>query len=501
MSVAATMDAMRPRTILHADGITKWFDQTCANDGVDLELAAGEVHALLGQNGAGKSTFVGIVTGRYTPDAGRVLVDGVELPPGHPRAAAQLGIATVFQELMLVPSMTGLENIALALEQAANRETRSRVVDVQKEYELPAQLDVPVRDLEVPERQRLELVRALCQEPKVLLLDEPTSLLPPTGVGAFLQGVKRLANRGLAVLLITHRLDEARSVSDRISVMRHGRLIAGYTREKYPSNSELALEMLGSEITEQGGTAEGSETTVLEVRDLSVRNVAKHVVVDSVSFELHEGEVLGLAGVDGNGQLELLEAIAGLRPVSAGAILYRGEDITRMPSERRFRRGIQIVSGDRRHHEIVPTFAVSDHFVYVFGNRIEPELDRILQSYGVRPPHAAMRADRLSGGNQQKMILARACEGGSSVMLASYPMQGLDVQASLNVRELLVARARQGGSLIVASSDVDELLSISNRILVMNRGRVMGIQDRAQRDRSQLAEWLAGAQVRPVGDA
>lgn len=476
--------------VLRAEKITKWFGATCANDEVDFELRAGEVHALLGQNGAGKSTLVAIMTGRYAQDSGRVVAGGEELRPGDPRTAVAHGISTVFQELVLVPSMTGLENIAVALGLAATRETREQVRRVQEEFELEAELEVPIRDLEMPERQRIELLRALSQKPRVLLLDEPTSLLPPTRVVPFLQGVRRLAEGGLAVLLITHRLQEARSIADRVTILRQGRVVASHTQDDFPSNSELAFEMLGAAVVEHFELGDVGET-VLDVRDLTVRDTSKHVVVDSVSFEVREGEILGLAGVDGNGQLELLESIAGIVPPAHGHIHLGGEDITRTRPERRFHAGIVIVSGDRRRHEIVPELTIYQHFEYVHGSA-PPELQGILESYGVRPPAPLLRAESLSGGNQQKTIMARACEAAPKVLLASYPMQGLDVQASVNIRELLIERARAGTAVIVSSSDLDEVLSISHRVMVMNHGRIMGIMDRGALDRHRLAEWLTG---------
>jgi simple sugar transport system ATP-binding protein len=477
-------------SVLRAERITKWFGSTHANDAVDLDLIAGEVHGLLGQNGAGKSTLIGIMTGRYAPDSGRIVAGGDELPSGDPRSAVAHGIATVFQDLVLVPSMTGLENIAVGLGVAATRETRERVLQVQEEYDLPAKLDVVVHDLEVPERQRIELLRALCQAPRALLLDEPTSLLPPTRVAPFLAGVKRLTEHGLAVLLITHRLQEARSICDRITILRQGRVVAAHTQDDFPSNDELAIEMLGTAVVEHFEVGEVGPPQ-LDVRELTVRDALKHVVVESVSFDVRQGEIVGLAGVDGNGQVELLEAIAGLRPPYEGCVLLHGEDITSMRHERRFHSGIVIVSGDRRRHEIVPELSVAEHFEYVRGS-IRPDLQRLLEDYNVRPPTPSLRGDSLSGGNQQKMIMARACDSAPKVLLASYPTQGLDVQASVNIRELLLDRARKGSAIIVSSSDLDEVLSISHRVIVMNHGRIMGVMAREEVDRRKLAAWLAG---------
>jgi ABC-type uncharacterized transport system ATPase subunit len=478
-------------TTLVAEGISKRYGATRANDAVDLQLTGGRVHALLGQNGAGKSTFVGILTGRVRPDSGRVLVDGREMSLGDPDAAAQCGLATVFQELMLVPQMTGLENIALALGTSAKRSTRAMVKATQAEFGLEAELDVPVADLELPQRQRIELVRALARRPRVLLLDEPTSLLDPTAVPEFLAKVKDLARAGLAVLLITHRLDEARSIADAVTVLRQGRKVAAYDGASLPGNSDLAVAVVGERLVDDIEMFEPSGSPVLELERLCAVDDHRHPAVNDVTLSLRPGEILGIAGVDGNGQLELLQAIAGVRPARSGRIAFKGEDVTGLAYGARFQRGVQFISGDRQRHGIVPTFTVSQHFEYAVGRESVAALPQTLRDYDVRPPEPSARGDELSGGNQQKMLVAAVFQRDSRVILLSYPTHGLDVQASLAVRRLIVDRARaRGVTMVVASSDLEELLSISHRVAVMSRGRVVGIQSRDAFDRRRLAEWF-----------
>jgi len=484
---------------LAARGITKAYGQTIANDGIDIDLAAGEVHALLGENGAGKSTLVGVLTGRVMPDAGTVAVDGVEVPAGEPAASSSAGMATVFQELMLVPSMTGLENIALALRLPANRATRRRAQEVRDEFLLPANLDVPVRLLGLPERQRIELIRALCQGPSILLLDEPTSLLTPTAIPGFLAKVQELARTGIAVLLITHRLNEALAIADKLTVLRQGRRIVTHTPDDMPSSRDLAIEMLGVRLADHIEVAEPSEEVMLRVRDLVVFDDQAHRRVDGVSFDLHRGEIFGVAGVDGNGQLELLEALVGLRPVLEGQITYRGLDVTGRDYCALRAGGAQFVSGDRQRYGIVPTFTVSQHFEYALGRGVLGRLPEILARYDVRPPQATLRGDRLSGGNQQKLGLACACERDVDVLSLAYPTHGLDLQASLAVRRLLARRAAdEGVAIVFAGSELTELLSISHRVAVMNRGRFVGIQQRDAFDATELAEWFTHTQPVPL---
>lgn len=476
---------------LIARRITKSFGLTQANEAVDLELHGGEVHALLGQNGAGKSTLVGVLEGRFVPEKGQVILDGEEMPLGDPYAAAARGIATVFQELMLVPSMTGLENIALALRVSANRTTRRRVEAAQHEFDLPAKLDVPVRDLELPERQRIEIVRALCQEPSVLLLDEPTSLISPMATPAFLAKVRALAESGIAVLLITHRLDEARSIADKTTILRQGRVVASYERAQLPSNSDLAMAMLGTRLVDELRTFEPGERTVLTISDLCASDDHRHARVNEVSLALREGEIVGIAGVDGNGQLELLETIAGLRRPTSGRVEYEGQEIAGKHYEELHKQGIQFVSGDRQRHGIVPTFSIGQHFEYVLGSDVLGGLRHVLTRYEVRPAEPSFRGDQLSGGNQQKMTVACACERNPTLLLLSYPTHGLDVQASLTIRRILLDRARDHRvGVLIAESNLDELLSICHRVIVMNRGRIAGVQSRDAFDRQQLAEWF-----------
>jgi general nucleoside transport system ATP-binding protein len=478
-------------TRLAARAITKAYGRTLANDGIAIDLAAGEVHTLLGQNGAGKSTLVGVLTGRVVPDGGTVTVDDFEVPPGDPAASSSVGIATVFQELMLVPSMTGLENIALALGLPANRATRRRAEEVRDRFELPANLEVPVGLLGLPERQRVELIRALCQRPSILLLDEPTSLLTPTAIPGFLSKVQELARAGIAVLLITHRLNEALAIADKLTVLRQGRKIVTHTRDDMPSSADLAIEMLGVPVADHVEIAEPSEEIVLRVLDLVVLDEHRHRRVDGVSFDLRRGEVLGVAGVDGNGQLELLEAIVGLRPALEGQITDRGIDVTGHDYCARRAEGAQFVSGDRQRYGIVPTFTVAQHFEYALGRGVLGRLPQILATYDLRPPEVALRGDRLSGGNQQKLVLACACERDVDLLALAYPTHGLDLQASLAVRQLLARRAADDGVAIVfAGSEITELLSISHRVAVMNRGRIVGIQHRDAFDAAQLAEWF-----------
>ncbi|MEX2210608.1 MAG: ATP-binding cassette domain-containing protein [Gaiellaceae bacterium] len=475
--------------VLTAEAITKRFGHVEANNDVSFSLRSAEVHALLGQNGAGKSTLVGILSGSVVPDGGRVCVDGEAIALGSPQASNDAGIATVYQDLVLVPTMTGLENIALALRRAPNAATRDEIAASAAEFELPVNINTPVGALGLPERQRIELLRALCQRPAFLLLDEPTSLLPPLMVETFLGKVRELADRQLAVLLITHRLDEARLIADRVTILRDGQVVAEFDRDALPPNEDVARLIVGQDVAASAAEHHAREHTVLAVADLVVSTDGR-AVVNGVSLGVKAGEIVGIAGVDGNGQRELMEAIAGLRAIESGTVAVEGNQIQGQSYADCWSAGVQFVSEDRRREGIVPTYSIAEHFSITPG-RFEPAKVRaILERYDVRPPDPKFRADQLSGGNQQKMLMARACEAGARVLLVAYPTQGLDVQATVRIRDILIEQAASGIGIVVTSSDLDELLAISQRVVVMSRGQLVGAQHHGAFDKRELAEWI-----------
>lgn len=471
---------------LEIRGVSKTFGAVRANRDVDLTVVPGSVHALLGENGAGKSTLVHLVNGRYAPDGGEVRFDGdLVADPSTLRPTPR--IATVHQDLALVPVMTGLENIALALRRPTDRALRRTAAAVQDRLGTDVDLDRPVDRLELPQRQRIELVKALCSAPGLLVLDEPTTFLPPRETGPFLDLVRGLADDGLAVLLITHRLDEAQAVADAVTVLRHGAVVARHTGTPLPPNAELARQIVGSDVPQPTRPEPAFGDVVLTLDGVSHRHAGR-TVVDRVDLTLRAGEILGLAGVDGNGQLELLELTAGLRSCSSGTITLRGERIEHRPLRRRAQDGLQFVSGDRRRDGVVPTLTVAEHVELVLGKEATRGLDAVLHEADVRPPDPLARVDGLSGGNQQKLLMARALRRGPAVLLVSYPTQGLDVRAAAQLRRQLLAQADAGLAILIASADLDELLGMCDTVAVMNGGRVRGTQA-APFDRDELSSW------------
>jgi ABC-type uncharacterized transport system ATPase subunit len=482
-------------TALVASEITKVYGGLLANDAISLTLERGHVHALLGENGAGKSTLIGVLTGRVRPDQGSVLVEGRAVALGQPDAASAAGVTAVFQDLLLVPSMTGLENLALALGRAPNAATRADIAAVQAEYALEAPLDIHVRELELPMRQRLELVRALATRPSVLLLDEPTTYLPPTAVDRFLGEVRGIAQGGVSVLLITHRLAEARAVADRLTILRQGRVVAGHTREALPSDGEIARQMVGDGLHEPTIDPTAPGEVILSCQGLQAVDERGAAVLRGIDLDVRRGEIVGLAGVDGNGQQPLLEALAGIRSTTAGTVRFNGEVVTGEVYLRRSRRGIRFVSGDRRRHGVIPTLDVGEHFELVHGPDIHSRIHEILRSIGLTPSDPRHPVEKLSGGNQQKVLLGRALEGGCRVLLVAYPTQGLDVRARLAVHQLLLTARANGLAVVFSSTDLDELFALSDRVLALNRGRINGSQSRDRFDQHVLAEWFITEQA------
>jgi ABC-type uncharacterized transport system ATPase subunit len=480
---------------LDVRAVTKRFGSVTANQSVTLRVRPGTIHALLGENGAGKSSLVAMINGGSKPDEGSISFDGHEID-GSRHIGPELGIATVHQELALVPAMTGLENIALALGRAADRSLRVLANEVQQTAGTFVNLDRPVWTMELPQRQRIELIKALCTKPRLLILDEPTTFLPPAETEPFLDLVRRLARDGMGVLLITHRLEEAAAIADEVTVLRRGAVVQFHPGPGLPGTDELARQIVGVRVAPPTHARGQLGKPILRVAGLC----ASHGGLDQVSeidLTVREGEILGLAGVDGNGQMELLETLAGLRNSQTGTIELNGVRVENLPVKKRIDRGLQYVSGERKRDAIVPGFSIAEHFDYALGRDPSRNLPEILSRFDVRPPLPNIRADGLSGGNQQKLVMARALQRTATVLMVSYPTQGLDVLAGAQLRQMLISHAEEGASVIIASSDLDELLDICDSVAVMNGGRIVGTQNNGAFERDELAAWYTGSPARP----
>ena len=519
--------------IVELVGITKSFPGVLANDDVDLTLRRSEVHCLLGENGAGKSTLIGILSGLIRPDAGTIRIEGAETAISSPRRALELGIGTVHQHSTLIPALSVLENLMLGdsrgvrLDRAA---ARLRLA------ELAAQLGVEIdpgtraADLSLGHQQQVEIVKALWRGSRVLILDEPTSMLTPQGVAELAMVLARLKAQGQAVIFITHKLHEALSLGDEISILRQGRLVGTMHREALRSKSheelraEIVRIMFGeearavadlAELQEELDNVEGTARlvaaeaeTVLELQGVSSPAEGSELGVEDVSLALREGEILGVAGVDGNGQRALAEVIAGQRRVSAGDILLYGGPVTRMNVAARQKLGLRYVTDDRLGEGIVGTLPVGlNLFLKRVGERpywrhgriqravVEGRAAELVREFDVRTPFVTTRAATLSGGNIQKVLLARELSFQPKVVVFHKPTYGLDVRTTATVRDLIRKLADDGGAGLVISTDLDELLEICDRIAVLSRGRLVGVVPNGPGAAEHVGELMVGGRA------
>ena len=518
--------------IVELVGITKAFPGVLANDHVDLTLRRGEVHCLLGENGAGKSTLIGILSGLNRPDAGSIRIEGVETVISSPRAALELGIGTVHQHSALIPALSVVENLMIG----DSRKLRLDVAGARRRLaELAELLDVEVdpyakaSDLALGHQQQVEIIKALWRGSRVLILDEPTSMLTPQGVAELSKVLARLKEQGQAVIFITHKLHEALSLGDEISILRQGRLAGAIDHQALKTEghdvlrAEIVRIMFGEEAQAVADVEELREElveaeavvkvdaaaeTVLELRGVSSPGEGGERGIEDVSLDLKQGEILGVAGVDGNGQRALAELIAGQRSASQGEVVLYGGPVTRLSVSARQKLGLRYVTDDRLGEGIVASLPVGlNLFLKRVGERpfwrhgriqrsvVDRRAGELVRSFDVRTPGVATRAGTLSGGNVQKLMLARELSFEPKVVVFHKPTYGLDVKTTATVRELIRRLAQDGGAALVISTDLDELLGICDRIAVLSRGRLAGVVPNGP----GAAEEVGGLMVGEVG--
>jgi general nucleoside transport system ATP-binding protein len=503
--------------------VTKRFGSVVASDDVSLAIHPGEVLALLGENGAGKTTLVNVLAGMVRPDSGGVLMDGTAVSIASPEEALRRGIGTIYQHFTLVPTLSVLENVVLGTETGIRLDLGSR------ERELGARLgelglDISpralVRHLAVGQRQWVEIVKVLQRNPRVLLLDEPTSVLTPPEVGQLFPILRRLAAEGVAIVFITHKLEEALRVSDRIAVLRSGRLVGELAADEVRGDPAAAQRrvvelMFGgaaaagtrdAERVATGGTGRGP--AVLSLCSVAARDERGAMAVHDLSLDLHAGEIVGIAGVDGNGQTELAEVIAGQRRPSAGQVLADGQDITGRGVRAAASAGIGYVTDDRLGEGCVSSGSVALNVVLKrlgrrpFARRwqldrgaIEREARRLIEQFDVRTPSAATPVGQLSGGNIQKLLLARELVAEPTVLVCNKPTSGLDLKTTRFVLTTLRAQADAGRAVLFISSELDEILELSDRVGVLYRGWLVGLFDRAAADAATIGRLMLGGRL------
>jgi len=524
MSMAApTTQSPAPPAIKLTD-VHKSFGPVLANRGASLEVARGEIHALVGENGAGKSTLMRVLSGMYSPEAGRMEVDGRDVTGWSTADAIAAGLGMVHQHFMLVPTLTVAENMMLGRER-----TRGVTLDIgraeREVAELSAKTGLAVRpqaivaDLSVGEAQRVEILKTLYRGATTLVLDEPTAVLSPPEIEELWTVMRGMRARGETIVLITHKLDEVMAISDSITVMRQGRTVERL-RTARTNPAEIAKAMVGRDVRlamefvvdEQGGGPSDAvvrksrlpATPLLDVRDLTVEDARRLTAVHGISFSVEPGEILGIAGVEGNGQTELIEAIAGLRAVRSGGVLVAGRDVTHASVKARGDAGLSHIPEDRHARGLVLDFSVADNLIlgqqhrFTRGVRLDQEeiranASRQIEAFDIRPADPARAVRALSGGNQQKVVIAREMHRAFQVLLAAQPTRGVDVGAIELIHERLREARAAGKAILLVSADLAEILALSDRIAVIYGGRLVTVLPRADASVEVLGRHMTGA--------
>ena len=498
---------------LELKGITKRFPGVLANDRVDLAIEQGEIHALLGENGAGKTTLMNVLYGLYGADEGDILIDGQPVHFAGPGDAIAAGLGMVHQHFMLIPVFTVTDNIILgneptqALGWIDRRKARNKVEALSFEFGLEVPPDGVVEELPVGVQQRVEILKALYRQAEVLILDEPTAVLTPQEIDELFEIMRSLKDGGKSVIFITHKLKEVLAVADRITVLRGGKVV-GSTDPASASEADLAAMMVGRavQLTVDKPPAEPKEA-VLRVKDLTVLDDRGHVAVNGVTLEVHAGEIVAVAGVQGNGQTELVEALTGLRPPASGTITLDAKDLTRSTPNQVIDAGVGHIPEDRQHDGLIADFSIADNLVLDTYDRppfakgivrnaaaVREAATERVETFDVRTPSIELSASTLSGGNQQKVVVARAVSRPIKLLIASQPTRGLDVGSIEYIHERIVAERDRGVAVLIVSAELDEVLALGDRIPVMYRGRIVGTVPGNEATREGLGLLMAGVE-------
>ncbi|GAK59490.1 ribose ABC transporter, ATP-binding protein, RbsA-1 [Candidatus Vecturithrix granuli] len=516
-------------TLVEMKQIVKHFPGLIANDHVNFEAQTGEIHGLLGENGAGKTTLMNILYGLYQQDQGDIFFAGSLVHIDSPKKALELGIGMVHQHFRLIPRLTVLENIVLGLKadipphlQRTDvlttirrkyieifglnmKEAETRVTELSEKFGLKIHPRAKIWELSVGEQQRVEIIKALYRNAKLLILDEPTAVLTPQEVDSLFEMLNTMVKQGYTIVFITHKLNEVMELCHRITVLRHGKVIATVNTTE-TEKKDLAKMMVGREVlfqVEKPEVAPGKE--VLRVEDLCVLNDKGLEAVRGASFAIHEGEILGIAGVSGNGQKELVEALNGLRPVERGHVYFRQMDLTNAPSKKIVDQGVGYIPEDRMSVGLATSLPITENLLlksqrepqfnhgwFLNESAVKATAKRLIQDFDVRTPSITIPVGRLSGGNIQKIILAREISRNPKLLIASQPTRGLDVGAIEYVQTTLLDQKRQGKAILLISENLDETLHLSDRIAVIYEGQIVGILSAEETDRREIGMMMAG---------
>jgi general nucleoside transport system ATP-binding protein len=497
---------------LELRGITKEFPTVLANDDVSLSVESGEIVALLGENGAGKTTLMNVLFGLYSPESGEIVIDGAPLELANPSASIQAGVGMVHQHFMLVPVFSVAENVILGMEPLKaldwiDRETADSMVrEISDRYNLSVDPEAMVEDVPVGVQQRVEIIKVLVRDARYIIFDEPTAVLTPQEVEEFFGIVRGLKDDGKGVIFISHKLNEALEIADRIVVLRDGKSV-GEADPKTSTREQLAEMMVGRpvDLVVHKELAVPADV-VLSLRDLVVLDDRGHKTVDGVTFEVRVGEIVGIAGVQGNGQTELVESIMGMRPSLAGHVFLSGEDVTESSPRDLHRLGVAHVPEDRQESGLVLQFTVAENMVLdsyydrPYSRGIQMDWDtavksseRLVDEYDVKTATVDEPVSNLSGGNQQKVIVAREFDRNVKLVVASQPTRGVDVGSIEYIHTRIVEQRDQGAAVLIVSSELDEVMALSDRVLVMFEGRIAGEFDPAIASTTEIGLAMLGS--------
>lgn len=496
---------------LEMRGVTKRFPGVLANDKIDFQLRKGEIHALLGENGAGKTTLMNILYGLYSLDEGEILLNGQRVEIRSSADAIAQGIGMVHQHFMLIPVMTVAENITLGQEVTRAggildlREASQRIRQLSEQFGLAVDPDALVADLPVGIQQRVEIVKALYRNADILILDEPTAVLTPQEIQELFKIMRSLVAQGKSIIFITHKLKEVFAVAHRITVLRSGRVV-GSTTPAEATEASLAAMMVGREVilrVDKRPARPGKP--VLEVRDLKALDDREHLALNGTSFVVHEGEILGIAGVQGNGQTELVEVLTGLRPCLSGQVIIASKDVTNAGPRVITEQGVAHIPEDRHEHGMVKDYPIAQNLILCTYYRppfargvvmqepvIAETARKLVQEFDIRTPSIYTSGGSLSGGNQQKMVVARELSRPIKLLIASQPTRGLDVGSIEFIHRRIVEQRDQGVAVLLVSAELDEIMSLSDRIAVMYHGQIVDTVPAETAEREQLGLLMAG---------
>ncbi|HOP95427.1 MAG: ABC transporter ATP-binding protein [Dictyoglomaceae bacterium] len=495
--------------IIRLEGITKIFPDVIANDNVDLSINAGEIHAIVGENGAGKSTLMKVLDGLYKPDKGKIYIKGKKVTINDPKDAIALGIGMVHQHFMLIPPFSVLENIILGAEPKNGpflnfKKAEEMVKKFSEGVGFNIDLHTKVEDLSVGEAQRVEIMKLLYRGADILILDEPTAVLAPQEIEELFLVLRKLNSQGKTIIFISHKLNEVLDISHRITVMRKGKVVSTL-ETKNTTKQEIAQLMVGREVflkIDKNQVEKREE--IIRIEDLWIKGRKENWAVNGVSFNIRGGEILGIAGVEGNGQSELVEGLVGLLPIKKGRIIFKGKDITEETVRQR-RLNIGHIPEDRHKRGLILDFSVAEnsvlgfHFfkdfskgVFLDYKKINEHAEKIVKEYDVKTPNIKVPIRNLSGGNQQKIIAGREISFSPEFLIASQPTRGLDIGATEFIHQLLVKLREEGKAILLVSADLDELLNLSDRILVMYNGEIVGAFLEGEADEKELGYYMTG---------